>query len=109
MAAKRPFAVQFCLSGRILTFLLPPLLPTSASSQDLGVPAALCTCWSDPDGQKDAWAEVRLGGCFCFPGKVALDKFGHDGNYGCYASQILGLHGSPWVSKKSKTNPPQKS
>jgi len=44
------------IKGRILTFLLPPLLPTSASSQDLGVPAALCSCWSDPDGQKDVVA-----------------------------------------------------
>ena len=33
---------------------MPPLLPWSAASQDLGVPAALCSCWSDPDGQKDA-------------------------------------------------------
>jgi len=44
------------IKGRILTFLMPPLLPWSAASQDLGVPAALCSCWSDPDGQKDVVA-----------------------------------------------------
>eukprot|EP00439_Symbiodinium_sp_Y106_P010410 s452_g1.t1 len=44
------------VKGRILSFLVPPLLPTSASSQDVGVPAALCNCWSDPDGKKDVVA-----------------------------------------------------
>ncbi|CAE7199956.1 unnamed protein product [Symbiodinium natans] len=44
------------VKGRILSFLIPPLLPTSASSQDVGVPAALCGCWSDPDGKKDVVA-----------------------------------------------------
>ena len=40
---------------------MPPLLPWSAASQDLGVPAALCSCWSDPDGQKDAENREMVG------------------------------------------------
>lgn len=48
------------IKGRILSFLMPPTLPASASSTDLGVPMALCSCWSDPDGQKDRRARMEV-------------------------------------------------
>ncbi|CAE8677705.1 unnamed protein product, partial [Polarella glacialis] len=44
------------VKGRILTFLVPPTMSASVSAQDVGVPAALCTCWSDSDGKKDVVA-----------------------------------------------------
>eukprot|EP00440_Ansanella_granifera_P053803 gb/GFBE01058325.1/.p1 GENE.gb/GFBE01058325.1/~~gb/GFBE01058325.1/.p1 ORF type:complete len:394 (+),score=50.96 gb/GFBE01058325.1/:1-1182(+) len=44
------------VTGRILGFLVPPTLPEAASDQEVGVPAALCACWSNPAGKKDVVA-----------------------------------------------------
>lgn len=79
------------IKGRILSFLMPPTLPASASSTDLGVPMALCSCWSDPDGQKDVVAVLahlllftpaiafpRLSACALAMAEAALHDDGSD-------------------------------
>lgn len=44
------------LKGRVLNFLVPPGLPTTATEGGQASPAGLCECWDSEDGRRDAAA-----------------------------------------------------
>ena len=95
---------------------MPPLLPAAAASEDLGVPGALCSCWSDPDGQKDVVAVLahlllfapdsafpRLSACALSMAAAALQQ----GEEGIYLAAAVVVSTSQRLQKLGREEEPQ--